>query len=212
MVDCASIHPSTPLQRACESLQTTHAWATAPEDDTKIQQIGVKVCVCVYLAGWLSGMESWEGSLLEGKHQASNEKRVLKMVSWLPALWLESIRQPSSWQGESPPPCSHCLAAWKWDRWLHSDRIIPNLVLIYTVHIIHFYNMTRKTSSRRDGLIQGFHASTGLGVVLIIPDRLYHLKAKHVSEWDFITASPWDFLQTQRGELTQTADERQFAG
>lgn len=93
------------------------------------------------------------------------------------------------------------FAAWNWDRWLHFDRIIPNLVLIYTVHIMDFYNMTRKTSSRTDGLILGFHASPGLSVVLIIPDRFYHLKATHASKWDFITASPGDFLQTQRDEL-----------
>lgn len=177
MVDCASIHPSTLLQRACESLQKTHAWHQdiVPEDDTKIQQIGGSVCM--YLGGWLSGVGSWEGSLLEGKHQASNKKRLVKMVEWLPALWLQSIPQSSSWLGESPPTAahpspSHCLAAWNWDRWLHSDRIIPNLVLIYTVHIIHFYNMTRKTSSRRDGLMPRFHASIDLGVGLIIPDMV----------------------------------------
>lgn len=42
--------------------------------------------------------------------------------------------------------------------------------------------MTRKTSSKGDGLILGFHANTGLGVVLIIPDRLYHLKATLASK------------------------------
>lgn len=106
------------------------------------------------------------------------------------------------------PPPRLCLSAWNWDRWLHSDRIIPNLVLIYRVQIIHFYNMTRKTSSKGDGLILGFHANTGLGVVLIIPDRLYHLKATLASKWDFITASPpWDFLQTHEIRITDTTDE-----
>lgn len=220
MVDCVSIHPSAPPQRACESLQTTHAWHQdiVPEDDTKIQHIlGGNVCVCVfvYLGGWLSGVEGWESSLLEGKHQASNEKRVLKMVSGSQRCdWSQFDSHRLGWEGAPnrvPPLPSFCLAAWNWDRWLHSDRIIPNLVLIYTVHIIHFYNMTRKTSSKRDGLILGFRVSTGCVVVLIIPDRLYHLKATHASKWDFITASPWDFLQTQRDErllrLTHTADE-----
>lgn len=41
--------------------------------------------------------------------------------------------------------------------------------------------MTRKTSSERDGLILGFHASTGPYVALIIPDRSYHLKAMRAS-------------------------------
>ena len=215
-----TVHPSIlpPLRkRACESLQTTHAWHQdiVPEDDTKIQHIlGGK---CVYLGGWLRGVEGWEGSLLEGKHQASNEKRVLKMVSGCERCdWSQfdshrlGLERPPK-AAKPPPFLSFCLAAWNRDIWLHSDRINPNLVLIYTVHIIHFYNMTRKTSSKRDGLIPGFHASTDWSIALIIPDRSYHLKATRESTWGFITASPWDFLQAQRDQLslriTHTTDE-----
>lgn len=104
-------------------------------------------------------------------------------------------------------PTSLHMAARNWDRWLHSDRIIPNLVLIYTVHIMDFYNMTRKTSWGVDG--PGFHVSIGRSVVLIIPDRSYHLKATRASKCDFITASPWDFQQTHRDEprFTRGTDE-----
>lgn len=214
MVDCASIHPSTPPQRACESLQTTHAWHQdiVPEDDTKIQHIlGGNVCVCVCI--WVDDWVGWRGErvhCLKGNIRPQMERGSWKSGSQR-CDWSQFDSHRLGWEGGPPPPLSFCLAAWNWDRWLHSDRIIPNLVLIYTVHIIHFYNMTRKTSSKRDGLILGFRVSTGRVVVLIIPDRLDHLKATHASKWDFITASPWDFLQTQRDErllrLTHTADE-----
>lgn len=36
----------------------------------------------------------------------------------------------------------------------------------------------------------GFRTSTGRAAVLIIPDRLYHLRATHASKCDFITTSP----------------------
>lgn len=195
MADCAPIHPSTALQRACESLQKkrqalkSRRNARGWHKDTTNFRGSVYVCVSV-------GMTEWGGVLrrLTAWRETSGLQwiqRVLQTAEWLPALWLESIRQSSTWPGESShrhhPPPSH-LAMWNQDRWLHSDRIIPNLVLIYTVHIIHFYNMTSKTSDHRDGLFPG----TGLGFVLIFPDSIYHLKAMHTSEWDFITESPWD--------------------
>lgn len=113
MVDCASIHPSTPSAKGVwitpnniylTSRYSARGWH---KDTTNFKEtcgcvcVCVHVCVCLYLGGWLSGVEGWEGSPLEGKHQALNEKRVLKMVEWLPVLWLESIRQSSSWPGES---------------------------------------------------------------------------------------------------------------
>ncbi len=79
MVDCASIHPSTPLQRACESLQTTHAWHQdiVPEDDTKIQQIlrgGVYVCIWV---------DDWVGRRVERVHRLKgNIRPKMKRGSW----------------------------------------------------------------------------------------------------------------------------------
>lgn len=204
-----TVHPSVlpPLGKRCVNhSQTTHAWHQdiVPGDDTKIQQNsgGRHVCVC-------SWVDDWVGWRVERVHcLKGNIRPKMKRGSW--KWWVA----PSAVTGVNstvivlagrelptqPPPPPH-FAAWNWDRWLHSDRIIPNLVLIYTVHIMDFYNMTRKTSSRTDGLILGFHVSTGLGVVLIIPDRFYHLKATHVSKCDFITASPGDFSQTQRDEL-----------
>lgn len=150
MADCAPIHPSTALQRACESLPPKKRQALKSRrnargwhKDTTNFRGSVYVCVSV-------GMTEWGGVLrkLTAWRETSGLQwiqRVLQTAEWLPALWLESIRQSSTWLGESShrhhPPPSH-LAMWNQDRWLHSDRIIPNLVLIYTVQIIHFYNMT----------------------------------------------------------------------
>lgn len=47
-------------------------------------------------------------------------------------------------------------------------------------------------------LIPGFHASTGLAVMLIIPDRLNHSKATHASNRRFLYSVT---LGTQRDEL-----------
>lgn len=66
--------------------------------------------------------------------------------------------------------------------------------------------MTRKTSSRSDGPIPAVSERVaGPAAVLIIPDRFYHLKARHVSKRDSITASPGDFLFNKHGEMNSEA-------
>lgn len=153
-----TVHPSTPPQKGMwitpnnTRLTSRYSARGRHEDTTHFRG---KVCVFGWMTergGGLRGFTAWrETSGLKWKEGPENGK-------WLRALWLESIRQSSSWLGKrsqrgNPPPFpSFCLAAWNWDIWLHSDRINPNLVLIYTVHIIRFYNMTRKTSSKRDGV------------------------------------------------------------
>lgn len=118
---------------------------------------------------------------------ALNEKSIQEMVSgpqrcdWSQFHSLHhrgpGERSQRSVPPPPPPPPPRRMTAWNWDRWLHSDRISPNLVLIYTVHITDFYNMTRKASMGADS--PGFHTSTGLTALLIIPDRSYHLRATH---------------------------------
>lgn len=96
-------------------------------------------------------MEGWEGSLLEGKHQAWNEKRVLKMVSGSQRCdWSQFDSHRLGWERASnaaAPPVSARL--WNWDRWLHSDRIIPNLVLIYTYTHNTFLQYDKENKQRK---------------------------------------------------------------
>lgn len=73
-----------------------------------------------------------------------------------PAVWLESIRQSSSWPGEIP--MHGCIELGQMTSFWQ-DYPKPKSQ-IYTVHIIDFYNMTQKTSRRTDG--RGFHTSTSL--------------------------------------------------